>query len=156
MWTKFQLLDEAFGDIGLASYIFDIEAEEQEKALRQLDMMMSNWGIKGIRVGYQLSQTPDDSSINKDSGLPEYAIEAVTKALAIRLAPKYNKMPSPLLLAQAKESYNTLLTAISTIPEVQNTSILPRGTGNRYHGRMNQNFYQETDDLTANNSTLDL
>lgn len=156
MLTKGDLLDAAFGDIGLASYVFDLEADEQERALRSMDSYMAMLSIKGIRVGYQLSEKPSDSSLNQLSGLPAYAIDAVTKNVALRLAPLYNKMPSQDLRNQAKEAYNALLTAVSTIPSMQNTSILPTGAGNRYNRRLNNTFYKEQDTLTANNSTLDL
>lgn len=147
MLTKGELIDGAFGDIGLASYVFDIEPEEQEAALRQLDSMVATWSIKGINIGYQLSSSTSDSSINQVSGVPQFAIEAIEKNLALRLAPKYNKQVSLDLKAQAKEAYNALLTAISIVPEMQNTSILPIGSGNRFQRNINNVFYQQTDDL---------
>ena len=54
-WTKRQFINAALEEIGLASYVFDIQPEELESALRRLDAMMADWNAKGIRIGYPLS-----------------------------------------------------------------------------------------------------
>src|SRR5437868_8121035 len=62
-WTKEQLIDEAFAELRLAGYTFDIAPEEKQTALRRMDTMMATWEGRGIRVGYPLPSSPDGSDI---------------------------------------------------------------------------------------------
>jgi hypothetical protein len=51
-YTKRQFISAAFEEIGLASYVFDLQPEQLQSALRRLDAMMADWNAKGIRLGY--------------------------------------------------------------------------------------------------------
>lgn len=134
MWTKQQLIDQAFSEIGFGPD-FNVTADEKENALRRLDSMMAEWNGKGIRVGYALADTPDSSDIASDSGLPDVAVEPVYMNLAIRLAPGYGKTLSQDTRITAKQGYNTLL-ARSVYPTPQPMpSTMPRGAGNRRYGQ---------------------
>lgn len=130
-WTKEQLIDEAFAELRLAGYTFDIEPEEKLTALRRMDTMMATWEAKGIRVGYPLPSSPDDSNLSDDSGLPDAAVEAVFLNLAKRLAPGFGKQLSVGTLQAARDGYDTLLWAAARPPQQQLPSTLARGAGNR-------------------------
>lgn len=53
-WTKRQFVTQAFEEIGLASYVFDLTPEQLDSALRRLDTMIASWNALGIRLGYPL------------------------------------------------------------------------------------------------------
>mgnify|MGYP003525752305 CR=1 FL=1 len=55
-WTKRQFVTQAFEEIGLAAYVFDLTPEQLQSALRRLDSMMASWNAKGIRLGYQIGR----------------------------------------------------------------------------------------------------
>lgn len=132
-WTKQQLIDQAFSEIGFGPD-FNVTPDDAESALRRLDMMMAEWNGKGIRVGYNLVSTPDDSDIDSDSGVPDVAVEAIYMNLAIRLAPGYGKTLSQDTRITAKQGYNTLLSR-SVYPTPQPMpATMPRGAGNRRSG----------------------
>ena len=76
-WTKRQLVSEAFAELALAGYVFDIAPEEEQAALRRLDTLMATWSGQGVQVGYAIGLTPQSSNIDDDSGLPLVAVEAV-------------------------------------------------------------------------------
>ena len=38
-WTKRQLVDDAFGTIGLSGYVFNLSPDQKQAALRKLDAM---------------------------------------------------------------------------------------------------------------------
>ena len=59
-WTKRQLLSQAYEEIGLANYVFDIQPEQEMSALRRLDAMVQSWEQEGYPFhGYARSlQSP--------------------------------------------------------------------------------------------------
>ncbi len=130
-WPKRMILDEAYGELGLQGYVFDISPEEQQTALRRLDTMMATWEAKGIRVGYAFPAGPGESDLDVDSGLPDMAVETVYLNLAIRLAAGKGKQLSQSTHSTAKEGYTTLLWRAATPIEQQMPSTMPRGAGNR-------------------------
>ena len=92
-WTKQQLIDQAFSELARAGYVFDLGADVREDALRQLDTMMATWSGVGISIGYLLPDSPDDSNIDDDAGIPLTAVEPVYMNLAVKLAAGRGKSP---------------------------------------------------------------
>jgi hypothetical protein len=128
-YTKGQIIEDAFAEIGFASYDFDIPAEKSENALRRLDAMMAEWDAKGIRLGYPLSSIPGNGELTDDSNIPDSAWEAVVTNLAKRLAPSVGKMVSPNTMEVARTSYNTILMRSAMPPQMQLPGSMPRGAG---------------------------
>jgi len=131
MWTKAQLLAEAFSEIGIADYEFDLTPEERATGLRRLDAMMGTWEALGIAVGYRMPSTPDASNLDDASGIPDSANETVYANLALRLAPVFGKTVSSETRLTARAGYDTLLTDAATPVEQQQPNTMPRGAGNR-------------------------
>lgn len=50
-YTKRDIVAMAFEEIGLAGYVFDLQPQQLEGALRRLDSMMATWNGKGLRLG---------------------------------------------------------------------------------------------------------
>ena len=42
-YSKRQFVEAAFAEVGLASYVFDLQPQDLEQALRRLDAMMAEW-----------------------------------------------------------------------------------------------------------------
>jgi hypothetical protein len=130
-WTKQQLIEQAFGELALAGYVFDLDADTLESALRNLDTMMAEWSGLGISIGYLLPATPDDSNIGDDAGIPNESVRAVYSNLAVQLAAGRGKALTPQTMATAQRGYNTLLGA-AVSPTSGQCSGLPRiGAGNK-------------------------
>lgn len=127
-WTKGDIVSEVFNEMGIASYEFDVAPEMTVSAIRRLDMMMSTWEAKGIRLGYPQPSSPDGSSSDDDSNVPDKAHEAIVTNLAIRLAPSYGKGLSPDTKATAKMSL-TMLQGIFAKPVEQQMNSMPKGAG---------------------------
>lgn len=128
-YSKREIILAAFEEIGIASYVFDLQAEQIQSALRKLDSMMAMWESKGIRVGYAAVSTPDHSDMDSQSGLPSKAIEAVTLNLAIRLAPSFGKAVPMEIHKGAKQAYVALLSASASPVESVLPHTLPLGAG---------------------------
>lgn len=129
MQTKRDIVNEAFSEIGLADYVFDLQPDQLDSALRKLDAMMATWNSKGIKIGYNLSVKSDmDDLLN----VPDAAHEAMYKNLALRIAPSFGKQLLPDTRISAKQSYNDLVNLIVRVPEMRLGSDFPLGMGNKW------------------------
>lgn len=130
-YSKRQFVAAAFEEIGLASYVFDLQPEQLQSAMRRIDAMMADWNGKGIRLGYPLPNSPQDSDLDEPTLVPDWANEAIITNGAVRIAPGYGKVVMPETKAVAKDSYNTLLQRATMPPEQQLPATMPAGAGNK-------------------------
>ncbi len=130
-YSKRQFVTAAFEEIGLASYVFDLQPDQLQSAMRRLDAMMADWNGKGIRLGYPLPSSPQDSDLDEPSSVPDSANDAIITNLAIRLAPSYGKAVSPDTKGTARNSYNTILSRATMPTEQQMPGTMPSGAGNK-------------------------
>lgn len=133
-WTKRQYINEAFTEIGLANYTFDMQPEQYTSALRRLDAMMADWYERGILLGYPLPLNPDDSDLDEMTGVPDRANDAIVTNLAVRIAPSYGKNVMPQTMTTARGALNTLLVRAATPGAMQYPTQTPAGAGNRNWG----------------------
>lgn len=131
MWTKRELIAEAFSELTLAESEFDLTPEEQETALRRLDTMMAMWDAKGIRIGYALPTGANGSDLDQPSGIPDSATETVYLNLALRIAPGFGKQLSQDTRKNARDGYDVLLWAAAQPQAQQMPNTMPRGAGNK-------------------------
>lgn len=131
-YTKRQFVEAALTEIGLASYVFDIQPEQLEYARRRLDAMMADWNGKGIRLSYPIPASPEQGSLAEETNVPDSANEAVILNLAVRLAPSYGKQIMPDTRLVAKAAYDTVLQRATAPIEQQFPDTLPSGAGNKY------------------------
>jgi hypothetical protein len=131
VYSKRQFVNAAFDEIGLASYVFDLQPQQLESALRRLDAMMASWNALGIRLAYPIPSSPEFSDIDAESQVPDSANEAIITNLAIKLAPSYGKQVMPETKETAKSTYNTLLSRAAMPTEQQMPGTMPSGAGNK-------------------------
>ena len=131
MTTKRDIILAALGEIGIASYDFDIQPEQMLAAMGQLDRMVSSWSMQGITLPYlQGSTDPDD-----DIRAWDWAHEALVLNLAIRLGPSYGRSSPPettVAGARAIEAIRSRI-VVGGLTEVQlDSRAVPTGAGSRY------------------------
>jgi hypothetical protein len=130
-YSKRQFVSAAFEEIGMAEYVFDLQPEQLQSALNRLDAMLAEWNAKGLRLGYSLPSSPQDSDLDEPTFAPDSAWEAIITNLAIRIAPGYGKAVSPDTRVTAKAAYNTLLQRAAFPLEQQLPETMPTGQGNK-------------------------
>lgn len=130
-WTKRQFVTQAFDEIGMASYVFDLTPEQLQSALVRLDTMIASWNALGIRLGYPLPSSPQDSDLDEQTNVPDSSNEAIYTNLAMKLAPSYGRQVMPDTKVTAKSSYNTLLSRAALPMEQQLPGTMPAGAGNK-------------------------
>lgn len=144
-WSKRQLVAEAFAELGVPEYEFDLTAEQIQSALRRLDAMLATWNTIGIRIGYNLASDPSQSDLDQPSGLPDNATEAVFLNLALALAPSLGKVVSPETKKNAKAAYLALLSRVAStnVPQMQYPGTLPVGAGWKTYDGTGDPFFAE-------------
>lgn len=146
MWTKRSLIEQAFNEIGLAGYVFDLSPDQLQTAARQLDSMLLTWDAKGIKLGYPFALSPQNIDIDVDTFLPTAAVEAVYLNLGLRIGPGFGKTVPQETRINAKMAYDGLL-AIAAFPrEQQMPGTMPAGAGNKPWRRYDDNFLRQPDD----------
>ena len=137
MWTKRQIIDAAFTEIGMGQYVFDVQPEELTDALLKLDSLMAEWIGEGIVVGYVPVDNPATIELDGDSDIPANLVRPVIDNLAVNIAPMFGKQPSPITLKNARKGYSIALGTIPTPFKRQNVTAVPAGSGyrNNYSGR---------------------
>ena len=148
-YTKRQFIEGAFEEIGMANYVFDLQPEQLQSALRRLDAMMMEWNAQGIRLGYPIASSPQDSDLSTETGTPDSAWEAVITNLAIRIAPGYGKPVSADTKTIAKNALNTLMQRATFPLEKQLPQTMPIGQGNKPWRWDNPYVYPPADPVTA-------
>ena len=150
-WTKRQFVEQAFEEIGLASYVFDLTPEQMNSALRRMDAMVAGWNANGVRINYPLPSSPDRASLDTDSGVPDFANEAIYLGLAVRLGPAYGKVASPETKMFADMAYSNMANQVAIpTPERQMPQTMPRGQGTKPWRNFNNPFvYAPQKDILA-------
>lgn len=157
-WTKRQFITQAFEEIGLAAYVFDLTPEQLQSALRRMDAMVGGWNANGVRIGYPLPSNPDDSRLDDDSGVPDFANEAIYLGLAVRLAPSFGKTVAPETKAFANMAYSNMANQVAIpTPERQLPQTMPRGAGTKPWRNFNNPFVNRPQDpiLAGSDNPID-
>lgn len=131
MWTKARLVADAFAELALAGHLFDIEPEEQQQALRRLEMMLATWEGQGVTLGYSFAGNPGAIDSDVDSGLPAAAVETVVINLAKRLSSSFGKSLTAQQLADAQTGYLVLMRQAAMPKEMSTQGSMPRGAGQK-------------------------
>lgn len=147
-WTKKQLLDAAFTELGMQNYAYDMEPEDIQGAIVTMDAMIADWGLN---LSYNLSGDPSMSNQAQESGLPIWANKAVYQNLAVEMGPRYGKVISNSLVVSAKRSMLMVQTNCATIPRPQYDPRLPVGQGNKPYINVSRQYFKPEDVLTDDN-----
>ena len=130
-YTKRQFIEAALEEIGIAAYTFDVQPEQYQGALRRLDGMMAEWNARGVRLGYPIPLSPQQSDLDEQTGVQDAANEAIITNLACRIAPSYGKQVMPNTMINARSSWNAIYGKSATPPQMQYPGTLPSGAGNK-------------------------
>lgn len=142
-YTKRQFVVEAYTELGMADYIFDLQPEQLVGACRRLDAMMAEWNGRGIQLNYILPTSPENTNLDDETNVPDWANEAVFLNLAVKLAPMHGKMVSPDTRASAKMAFSTAQARTSKDVEMQLPDGVPLGAG---YKRITEPFTDVPDD----------
>ena len=125
-WTKRQLVEAAFEEVGLAPHTFELQPERLEFALRRMDAMVAEWTTTGLRIGYNAA-----GGLNDDSGVSAQNVNVVFLHLALRISPSLGKTVSADTRSSATAAMNALYIAAAQPVQRQQPPDMLRGEGQR-------------------------
>jgi hypothetical protein len=128
--TRQEYINASLGEIGIATYFFDLAPEQQQSCKLRLNTLMAQWNAQGIRLAYNMPATPDGGDLDDETGTPDTAWQAIVSNLAIAIAPMFGKTPNAETKVMAKRSFNTIASIAAQPVEVQLRQ-LPAGAGNK-------------------------
>lgn len=148
-WTKKQFVEKALGKLGLAAYVYDLQPEQEESVLQDLDSMMAEWNIGGVRIGYPLPSTQSSSNLDQDTNVPDWANRGIYLNLAILIGPDFGKVVGPELKAEALRAKNLIVAKAGSPIQERLLPSVPLGAGNK-SWRINRQFTpQPCDPITT-------
>lgn len=134
MITKRDIVDRAFKLLSMSGFELDDAPEDEQDILQTLDDLMAELQGTDYNFGYLIADDTVDSYLGDESGIKRDAMSGVAHKLALRICSVFGKQPSPLLLMQADEAYNALLTRYQVIPEiVPHINSYQYGSGNKIY-----------------------
>ena len=132
MILKRDIVDRAFKLLSMSGFELDDAPEDSQDILQTLDDMMAELQTGSYDFGYLLAEDVTDSYLGDDSGIKRDALSGISHKLALRICSIYGKQPPVLLLNQADDAYNAMLTIYQKIPEIKNCPAnIVLGAGNK-------------------------
>jgi len=145
-WLKKDLVKKAFERIGLADYVFDMPPEQLSATTVDMDMMIADWNLSGIRLGWPMPSTPGDSDPEMDSGLPDMAVMAVVDNLALLIAGKLGRAVMPHVVRSANNGKQSLLRRSAQPSKRHLPRNMPAGAGHKtWRGQPGRPFLDSDD-----------
>lgn len=131
-WTKREIITQAFEELGLAAYAFDLKPEEMQSAMVKLDTMMADWTARGIVFDpvYPNPAGPTDGDLDDETNAPIDANAPMFNNLALLLGPPFGKTPRPETMKMAASGFSLLMGKV-VVPAIQMTGMI-RGAGNKH------------------------
>ena len=132
MILKRDIVDRAFKLLSMSGFNLDDSPEDSQDILQTLDDMMAELQTGVYDFGYLLAEDVTDSYLGDESGIKRDALSGISHKLALRICSLFGKQPPVLLLSQADDAYNAMLTIYQKIPAVRDClDNVVLGAGNR-------------------------
>ena len=128
-YTKRQIVQDAYAELAIAGWVWDLTADELQWGARVIDRMAGTWDGRGIRIGYPVPNSP---SVDLDipCEVPAWAVEALVLNGACRIASGKGKALSQQTMAGAKQAYDAMCIHLAHPGTVQIAN-MPSGAGNK-------------------------
>jgi hypothetical protein len=125
MTTVLQIVNGAAIKATIKTAEIDLEAFEFQQILDEMNDLLSEWADSGLTPAFvEVSNSTDTVNIDRN------AVSAVKNALAIRIAPQFNKPITQGMVLNANDSKSRLEASQIYIGEVAYPDSLPTGSGN--------------------------
>lgn len=132
MITKRDIVDRAFKLLSMSGFELDDAPEDEQDILQTLDDMMAEIQSNDYNFGYLLPPETVEGYLGDLAGIKRDAMSGISHKLALRICSLFGKTPPILLLSQADEAYNALLTRYQVVPElIGHSEQWHYGAGNR-------------------------
>ncbi len=131
--TKRFVVDLAYDEVRLAVPEFQINPTELNTTLKKLDILMDEWAVSGIYLGYNAPAVPGQGNLDDEIGIPNASLHAVSLFLALRISPAFGKALSSETKIAMSLSLSNLRGMTARIPTVRLPRNTPIGQGSQYN-----------------------
>jgi hypothetical protein len=124
--TKRLVVNMAYDEVRLSVPEFQVDPGELNTALTKLDILMAEWAVSGIYLGYNAPAIPGDGNLDDEIGIPNAALHATSLYLALRISPAFGKAlsaESKIAMALALSNLRGMTLRIPNMRLPRNTPI---------------------------------
>lgn len=120
MLKKRALVLDAFAEVALAGYTFDLTPDELQTGLQRLEQMAGDWVIIGLSFGYNLKGMPgadldDDAFLGLTDEHAAPYLSLIVSNLAKALAGGFGKQCAPSTIETARRTYRNFLAVHASV-----------------------------------------
>ena len=127
--NKADIIELALQKAALKGSLFNVDPTTEKLAGRVFENMMPALESKGIYLGWIKDEDPMLPTIDNESGLPDWSIDAISGLLANKLYMYVSAVQRPDLAAESKYLERSLYS--KKITPRQNNPYMPVGAGNK-------------------------
>ena len=125
MTTVLQIVNGAAAKVGVKTAESSLEAEDFQIIVDEMNDLLVSWANKGLTPTFtEVTEATDLVDVDRD------AVAAIKNHLAIRIAPSFQKVVQPSLVAIADATLRELEVSMVHIGKVAFPDTLPMGSGN--------------------------
>lgn len=153
-WTKGDIVDAAYAELAIQGWVYDLTPEERQWALGRLNLLMATGTGNGLVLPYNQGASANDDDLSAESGLPLFAVEYATLALAVRISAGKGKAVPGSTKAALKAATDAVSSQVAhaQLQEQQNNGQTPAGAGNKPWRTTRRPFLNPTDTSPIQNS----
>lgn len=129
--SKRQLVEQAFTEVSLNGWEYDISADEKDVALKRLDALMYELAGRGLSLSYNFPTAIGEGDLNDALGVPDGAFFGLAILLAERLCPTMGKTMSRESRIALQSAMKTVTAIGQTVPTMNWATGTVLGTGNK-------------------------
>ncbi len=130
--TKRLVINMAYDEVRMAVPEFQVNPNELNTALLKLDILMAEWAVSGIYLGYNQPTIPGDGDLDDAIGIPNATLHSVALYLALRISPAFGKSLSKETSGALVQAMSNLRAMSARIPNMRYPRTTPLGQGNRW------------------------
>ena len=125
MTTVLQIVEGAAEKIGVKEAESDLEAADFQVIVNEMNDMLAIWSDKGLTPAFkEVTESTDTVDVDRN------AVSAIKNALAIQIAPSFERIVTQALAKIAASSLADLEASTDFIGEIAYPDTLPTGSGN--------------------------
>ncbi len=137
MTTVLQIVDGAAEKLGVKTAESDLESGDFQVIVNEMNDLLTEWSDSGLTPAFkEVTESTDTVDVDRN------AVSAIKNALAIRIAPSFERIVTQALAKNASDTLQRLQSSVVFIGEVAFPDTLPTGSGNNCAGSFqNDRFF---------------
>lgn len=125
MTTVLQIVDGAAEKLGVKTAESALEAGDFQVIVDEMNDLLSEWSDIGLTPAFkEVTESTDTVDVDRNT------VSAIKNALAVRMAPTFQRVITPALAEIARDSLARLEASTDFIGEIAYPDTLPTGSGN--------------------------